>query len=797
MVRRVILALGSKKAIDDRDYVGNKRLELAGQLMSLLFEDLFKSFNLKVKQGIDAALKKKNRSTLYDCANTMRTNTSVITSGFIRAISTGNWVVKRVGMNRAGVTHVLSRLSYISALGMMTRISSQFEKTRKVSGPRALQPSQWGMLCPSDTPEGEACGLVKNLALMTHITTDVEPEPIHKMIFTLGAEDISSLSGPEIYSPSTYTIFLNGQVLGITRKAFKFVHDFRRMRRAGRLSEFVSIFINDGFLAINISSDGGRICRPLIIVEKGVPRVQQVHLDRLVRKEYVFDDFLRLGLVEYLDVNEESDSNIAIYEHEIDALSTTHLEIEPFTILGAVAGLIPYPHHNQSPRNTYQCAMGKQAIGAIAYNQLNRIDTLLYLMVYPQQPMVKTKTIELINYDKLPAGQNATVAVMSYSGYDIEDALVLNKASVDRGFGRCQVLRKYSNILKKYNNGSFDRLDDPIINETTNAPIDKHRVLDPDGIAGVGQRIEPGQVYLNKSSPQVDTSDPSINASVNSYAPKPMSYKSAAEGYIDKALITSTEDDGLLIKLLIRQTRRPELGDKFSSRHGQKGVCGIIVNQEDMPFSDLGVCPDIIMNPHGFPSRMTVGKMIELLAGKAGVLSGNLQYGTAFGGSKVDDMSQILINHGFSYSGKDFVTSGITGESLNAYIFFGPIYYQKLKHMVMDKMHARAKGPRAVLTRQPTEGRSRDGGLRLGEMERDCLIGYGASRLLLERLMISSDATEIFVCEGCGLLGYKDWCTHCKTSQHIASIKIPYAAKLLFQELLSMNVAPKLILENL
>ncbi|KAI0244506.1 DNA-directed RNA polymerase III complex subunit Rpc2 [Massospora cicadina] len=797
MVRRVILALGNDKMVDDRDYVGNKRLELAGQLMSLLFEDLFKQFNGSLKASVDHVLKKQNRASEFDAVNQIRLLQDLISSGFIRAISTGNWVLKRFRMERAGITHVLSRLSYISALGMMTRIASQFEKTRKVSGPRSLQPSQWGMLCPSDTPEGEACGLVKNLALMTHITTDVDPAPILSLVFTLGAEDITVLTGPEMYCQNAFTIFLNGQVLGVTRKAFKFVHDFRRLRRAGRISEFVSIFINDGISAINISSDGGRICRPLIIVENGVPRVTQEHLDQLERKQLAFDDFLRLGLVEYLDVNEESDANLAVYEHDIDPSYTTHLEIEPFTILGAVAGLIPYPHHNQSPRNTYQCAMGKQAIGAIGYNQLSRIDTLLYLMVYPQQPMVKTKTIELIGYDKLPAGQNATVAVMSYSGYDIEDALVLNKASVDRGFGRCQVLRKYATLLKKYPNGSYDRVADPPRDEQGELK-DRYEILEPDGLAGVGERVEPNQIYINKQTPKNVSGDaPPGTYDDGGYHPTPMSYKSPAEGFIDKVLITTTENNQMLLKVLIRQTRRPELGDKFSSRHGQKGVCGIIVNQEDMPFSDLGICPDIIMNPHGFPSRMTVGKMIELLAGKAGVISGSLQYGTAFGGSKVEDMSRILIDHGFSYSGKDFVTSGITGESLNAYIFFGPIYYQKLKHMVMDKMHARARGPRAVLTRQPTEGRSRDGGLRLGEMERDCLIGYGASRLLLERLMISSDGFEIFVCERCGLMGYKGWCNHCKTSQNIVSMQIPYAAKLLFQELLSMNIAPKLILENL
>ncbi|KAI8070852.1 DNA-directed RNA polymerase III subunit RPC2 [Gongronella butleri] len=796
MIRRVLVAMNDQVQVDDRDYVGNKRLELAGQLLSLLFEDLFKKFNSDLKINADKVLKKPNRTQEFDIFNQLVLHGDHITSGFVRAISTGNWVLKRFKMDRAGITQVLSRLSYISALGMMTRISSQFEKTRKVSGPRALQPSQWGMLCPSDTPEGEACGLVKNLALMTHITTDDEEEPIRRIAFTLGVEDVNLLTGAEVYQPNTYIVLLNGVILGVTRRVQRFVSDFRRLRRAGRVSEFVTVFVNTHQRTVNLSSDGGRICRPLIIVENSQPRVKQHHINDLIAGKLTFDDFLRKGLVEYLDVNEESDANIATYESDIIPQST-HLEIEPFTILGAVAGLIPYPHHNQSPRNTYQCAMGKQAIGAIGYNQLNRIETLIYLMVYPQQPMVKTKTIELIGYDKLPAGQNATVAVMSYSGYDIEDALVLNKSSLDRGFGRCQVMRKYATMIKRYPNGTHDRLVDPP-GRDSDFWDPSYDALEQDGIAGVGEPLEDRSIYINRQTPVGgnDLGVPGTAQQPATFKPAPMRYKSPQTGYVDKVLFTTTESDQTLIKVNIRQTRRPELGDKFSSRHGQKGVCGIIVQQEDMPFSDLGVCPDIIMNPHGFPSRMTVGKMIELLAGKAGVLAGKLQYGTAFGGSKVEDMSRILIENGFNYSGKDYVTSGITGEPLSAYIFFGPIYYQKLKHMVMDKMHARARGPRATLTRQPTEGRSRDGGLRLGEMERDCLIGYGASMLLLERLMLSSDSFEAHVCNDCGLIGYPGWCQFCKSSKGMKSLNIPYACKLLFQELMSMNISPRMILED-
>uniref|UniRef100_A0A8C2K2K0 DNA-directed RNA polymerase subunit beta n=1 Tax=Cyprinus carpio TaxID=7962 RepID=A0A8C2K2K0_CYPCA len=689
MVRRVILAQGDNK-VDDRDYYGNKRLELAGQLLSLLFEDLFKKFNSELKKIADQIIPKQ-RAAQFDVVKHMRQDQ--ITNGMVNAISTGNWSLKRFKMDRQGVTQVLSRLSFISALGMMTRISSQFEKTRKVSGPRSLQPSQWGMLCPSDTPEGEACGLVKNLALMTHITTDMEDGPIVKLAFNLGVEDVNLLCGEELSYPTVFLVFLNEYFLCAKKK-----------------KTFLQLF----FFSL--------LCQ----------------------------------------------SWLCVYECTMMRR-------------GAVVNLFFFVHNKYS-RST------------IGYNQRNRIDTLMYLLAYPQRPMVKTKTIELIDFEKLPAGQNATVAVMSYSGYDIEDALVLNKASLDRGFGRCLVYKNAKCTLRRYTNQTFDKVMGPMLDAETRKPIWRHSILDADGICSPGERVENKQVLVNKSMPTITQTplEGSAQPGQPQYRDVPVTYKGATDSYIEKVMISSNAEDAFLIKILLRQTRRPEIGDKFSSRHGQKGVCGLIVPQEDMPFCDSGICPDIIMNPHGYPSRMTVGKLIELLAGKAGVLDGRFHYGTAFGGSKVKDVCEDLIRYGYNYQGKDYVTSGITGEPLEAYIYFGPVYYQKLKHMVLDKMHARARGPRAVLTRQPTEGRSRDGGLRLGEMERDCLIGYGASMLLLERLMISSDAFEVDVCDQCGLLGYSGWCHYCKSSCHVSSLRIPYACKLLFQELQSMNIIPRL-----
>ncbi|KAH3763367.1 DNA-directed RNA polymerase III subunit RPC2 [Pelomyxa schiedti] len=793
MVRWVLAAVDKSK-LDDKDYYGNKRLELAGSLISLLFEDAFKRMNTELQRAADLELGKTNRAEAFDASRCIQS--TIITNAMTHAIQSGNWVIKRFKMNRAGITQVLSRLSYIACLGMMTRITSQFEKTRKVSGPRALQASQWGLLCPSDTPEGESCGLVKNLALLTHVTTDDHNSPIRTLCYNMGVQDVNYLTGREIHAPDSYIVFHNGQILGIHNNPLWLQKTIRLLRRKGRVGEQVSVYTNTSQKVVHIASDAGRACRPLIIVENGRPLVTNKHIEQLNEGFRNFNDFVIDGLIEFLDANEENDSLIAVYEKDITP-KTTHLEIDPLSILGVVAGLIPYPHHNQSPRNTYQCAMGKQAMGAMGFNQFSRIDTIQYLLVYPQVPMVRTRTIDMVQFDKLSAGHNATVAVMSYSGYDIEDAIILNKASLDRGFGRCMTRRRYETSLKTFPNQTVERLMFPRVEDIGNNPK-RFASLDSDGICQPGEKLNQYDVYVNKYSPPPSPSNETVAnpdlIPMSVYKHSPLTYKSAADAIVDQVVVSSNDEEKVLIKVCLRVPRRPELGDKFSSRHGQKGVTGLIVRQDDLPFNREGISPDLIMNPHGFPSRMTVGKMIELIAGKAGVLEGKFKYGTAFGGDRVEDISRILVKHGFNYGGKDLLTSGITGRPLSAYVFFGPVFYQKLKHMVLDKMHARARGPRTMLTRQPTEGRSRDGGLRLGEMERDCLIGYGASSLILERLMISSDQFLINVCETCGIIAQKNWCQYCKSAGNISCMQIPYACKLLFQELHSMNIVPRLTL---
>ncbi|EKX73192.1 DNA-directed RNA polymerase III subunit, putative [Theileria equi strain WA] len=866
MARRVLNVVSGNEPLDDKDHYGNKRLELAGQLISILFEDLYKKFIAQFKKQIDQTLDRfmdskssGTRDTNLQYPDIIRNlPTDILTRGMQTAISTGNWNIKRFKMERSGVSHVLSRLSYISCIGMMAKSNSQVEKGRKVSGPRALQPSQFGLICPCDTPEGESCGLVKNLSLMSHVTSDGDVDLLISLLYWLGVESFNSLTASDGFDdPSNSTVLLNGILLGVHQNSKELIRNIISLRRRGIINPFVSVYENYHHRQVHVSSDGGRLCRPLIVVENGFPLLTDSHINDLVSKKISLDYLFQNGILEWIDVNEENNLLIVMRESDI-TIETTHLEISPMSILGVVAGLIPFPNHNQSPRNTYQCAMGKQSIGTIGYNQLNRCDTIIYLLAYTQKPLVTTKAIQLVNFDKLPAGQNAIVAVMSYQGYEIEDAIVINRASCDRGFGRCFSLRRITQEIEKSTDSDLDlsmtyrnvsRCITPFGSKVRSMDGNMRPNTNVDYVINVGERVTNQQVILDKSlfstvnsqlslenltitrkistnqlvdplTVLMDTSseqsDPnkknvsfkegSVSVSSTGRVPlanfgagskmKAVKYPFNRPAYIDRIICSETLGGTRLYKIMLRQMRSPEVGDKFSSRHGQKGVVGLIESQENLPFSEFGWVPDLVMNPHGFPSRMTVGKMLELVASKAAVLDGLFKDGTPFQENTLPEIERILESKGFHKAGKEILYSGITGEPLETYIFTGPIYYQRLKHMVQDKIHARSRGPRHNINRQPTEGRSRDGGLRLGEMERDCLIAYGASGLIVERLMLSSDVFTLDVCRRCGFIGYDGWCTYCKQHGLTVQVAIPYACKLLFQELQAMNIKPSIILRE-
>ncbi|OAG32298.1 DNA-directed RNA polymerase III subunit RPC2 [Nematocida displodere] len=749
---------GGDSSQNDKDFVGNKRIELAGQMLSLLFEDLLKRFNAEMKKSLDRVLCKRARAQELDALHFLVMNRNIITTGLLRAISTGSWSLKRFRMERAGITQVLSRLSRLSAIGMCSRVSSQFEKTRKVSGPRALHCSQWGIFCPADTPEGEACGLVKSLATLTEISSAEDEGPVLDVLSFLGIEDLSVMGVDALEMTKCW---VNGVIVGVCRHPELTARSLRGMRRSGQVPNSIGIWVAEDLF---ISTETGRLCRPLIIVEGGVPKLSRAEMDYLRDGYKTVQDFFSDGLIECIDQNEAKNSLIAVWREEVTP-ETTHLELDPSAILGYVAGVIPYPHHNQSPRNTYQCAMGKQGVGITGVDLKRRMDGVNFFLATTQRPLAATRSMELIGYNDLPAGQNLTIAVMSMSGYDIEDAIVLNQGSVNRGVGRALLFKTHALSLRMYPGGGVD-------------------TIVGDGIPSPGLKVSEGTTFIDRRTP-LGTKAGAI-------------YRGLDGATVEKTALLRTGDDLVTIKTVLKEHRIPRVGDKFSSRHGQKGVVGLILPQEDMPFNESGISPDLVMNPHGFPSRMTVGKILELVTGKCLSLGSKLLdscSATAFGGVRARDIADELIALGYSETGKETLTCGTSGKKIPVSIFFGPVFYQRLKHMVSDKMHARARGPRAVLTRQPTEGRCRDGGFRLGEMERDCLIGYGASEILIERLVISSDKYTVHLCTSCGLLVSRAGCPSCRTPS-LQVLQLPYACKLLFQELISMRIAPRITLRE-
>ena len=865
IVRQVLEMAITDRDPNDKDHYANKRVRLAGDLIEDLYRVSMQQLARDLKYQLERHHNRKRELRINACLRP-----DVLTQKIMHALATGNWVG-----GRSGVSQLLDRTTYLAALSHMRRVTSPLVRSQPHFEARDLHPTHWGRLCPNETPEGQNCGLVKNAAQMIDVSEEVAEADVKELLREAGVDSSPAgwAEGSRIHvNGDIFGLHKNPTKLVNQFKRRRRQGRIRSEVSIRHDSENRDVFINtdrgrilrpllvleDGDLKLSKESleniRSGEWTFNDLVSNGVVEWVDAEEEEDLLVAPRPYDlpmsspennRPINPANVEWLNLGEEQISHADLrvevhmpngesvfeefsvplnyYQEDIDALRRkqkrknlilvfTHVEIDPQLILGVCASLVPYPEHNSTPRVTGGTAMVKQSLGLPSANFRLRPDTRMHVMHYPQQSIVGTRAMKTTNFAQRPGGQNFVVAILSHHGYNMQDAVVINRAAVERSLARSSFIRTYNAENKRFPGGQEERIEIPGtgLDEIKGLKSwESYTHLERDGLptpetflSSVGGE---SSVLVGKTSPPRFLEEAHGHfLQAQERRESAMMVRHGESGWVDNVYVTESLDSTLLCRIVVRSEKIPEIGDKFASRHGQKGIIGRLVDEQDMPFTVDGVIPDLIINPHAIPSRMTVAHVLEMVGGKVGAMEGRHIDGTAFSGEKEDSLRAGLLRNGFAHTGRESMMNGETGEAYEAEIFAGVIYYQRLHHLVSSKLHARSRGRVQILTRQPTEGRARQGGLRFGEMERDCLIAHGASMVIKDRLLDESDGWPLQVCNnsGCGHIAYYDWkrrtpvCPICGDRADVHTVQTSYAFKLLLDEMKSLGVAMRLELED-
>ncbi len=821
MTRKVLWVAHGRIPNDDRDSYPNKRVDLPGFLLANLFRTHFATMMVK---DIKTYLSKEihsgswkatgNFEEILNISNIHKVIKSTnLEVGLKTCLATGNFgSAKAGGPTKNGVSQVLNRLNYISGLSHLRRISTPIEKTGKLIAPRKLHNTQWGYICPCETPEGHSVGVVKNMSTTAIVSIFSNPRTVSDLLDCLGTlRPLRSTSTTEKLLETR--VFLNGAWIGTLASAdtVRTIEALRSAKRSCEIHPHTGVIWKVGLRELWLTTEAGRMLRPVFYASALREVLTQPELGRAIQAMGTWEELLLWKtpagqhLVEYIDPGETECFTIAMKHSDVlEDRTKTHAEIHPSSIMGSLASNIPFPDHNQSPRNAYQCAMGKQAMGMYALNFRERFDAMSHMLCYPQVPLVSPFMSKFYGSQKMPCGQNIVVAIMTYTGYNQEDSIMINRSFLQRGGFRSIFYRTYKDEEKKNQSSGeeerFYKPDPQITRQMKNANYEK---LHENGFVPENHYVDNDDILIGKVVPLRVPTGMVLPAGTKKYRDVSRTMRNNEVGWVDRIFRNRNGEGYSFAKVRVRQDRIPEIGDKFSSRHGQKGTCGMILAAEDMPQTADGVIPDIIINPHCIPSRMTIAQLMETLLGKVGCEVGAVGDGSPFNSTTVDGLASLLRDGlGMEPYGNEILYNGFTGRQMETNIFVGPVFYQRLRHCSTDKLHSRASGPLVMLTRQPAEGRAREGGLRFGEMERDCVIAHGITEFTKERLMECSDAFRCFSCRDCGLIAVANptegiWsCRGCGNRTSFSAIEIPYAYKLLLQEMESMSIGSRIVTQS-